>query len=476
MPLVPDRFAVFRPRLLRDAPEPEYVELAHAAEESRLALYVGAGVSVAAPTLLPTSREFLQLLAPLAEREFAILCDAEGGEDALKTLEELADEAEVKGVLQSFQETAASAAAFRSAPPNYGHRVIALLLREGAVTVFSVNWDRCIESGSAVGFHLDPTITETDRVERFANTRFHKVHGCATQPASLLISTDQLDAPPHWVEHEVGAAVGAGTVVFVGLGTVGGYVRRRVKQLVAAIDAPVPIWVADPFPANTWADLLARAGDTHVLTVDSNTFFDDLLRAYVRHAIGRLIVAAVELDAVGGAALARPAAERLETALADRSALDVVTWLRAGAGGVRDGTPFALSREARDALLALARIAGEATIGCAGSRDRLVVTAGAAFIELAVWPEERSDYVVARETHRTIERQDLGCYEKPDWPIYHICVGQRGALPNPGLPIDIGGASDPSQIAGDLVEAVPVHVWISAESVLQGQDFLTVPV
>jgi hypothetical protein len=474
---VPDRFAVFRPRVLSDAPAPQYVELAHAAENSRLALYVGAGVSVSAPTLLPTSGEFLRLLAPLAEREFAIKCDVDGADDALRTLEELADEAEGNGVLPSFQETAALAARFRDALPNYGHCVIAMLLREGAVTVFSANWDRCIESGSAVvGFHLDPTITEADRVARFSTTRFHKVHGCATQPGSLLISSSQLDAPPHWVVHEVGAAVGAGTVVFVGLGTVGGYVRRRVEQLVAAIDDPVPVWVADPLPADTWTDLLDRAGDTHVLSVDSNTFFDDLLRAYVRHAIVRLLVAAVELDAVADAAPTRPAVERLESALATKPALDIMTWLRAGAGGVRNGSPFTLSGEARSALLALARIAGDAAIACTGSRDRVVVTAGAAFIELAVWPEERSDYVLARERYRTTERQDRGCYEKLDWPIFHICLGQRGSLPDPRLPIDIGGASDPKELAGDLVETVPVHVWVSAESVLQGREFPTVPV
>src|SRR5207244_2620163 len=99
-----------------------------------------------------------------------------------------------------------------------------------------VNWDRAIENGAvSVGYYLDATVTDQDRARPFVRTEYHKVHGCCSQPHSLLISSKQLETPPAWVEHEVGAKLGANTFVFVGLGTVGGYVRRRVEQVLEAL-------------------------------------------------------------------------------------------------------------------------------------------------------------------------------------------------------------------------------------------------
>lgn len=332
--------------------------LAREASGGRFAVYVGAGVSLGAPSLLPSSRQFADNLIPRVERAFGISA-GRSEEDALRTLEELADEAERRGVFAAFQELALAAADFCDAPPNFGHRALAVLLREGASTVFTVNWDRCIEHGSAaVGFHVDVTITEADRAHRFTGVRYHKVHGCASQPSSLLISTRQLDEPPDWVRHEIGAALGASTLVFVGLGTVGGYVQRRVAQVIDAIGNAAPIWVADPHPSETWQELLERAGEDHILQIDSNTFFDHLLRAFVREMLAELVVAAREMDALGWEPPLEPVVERFEEAVHATGALETVDWLRNGAGGVPGGTPFVHSRECRDGLLALAAIIG----------------------------------------------------------------------------------------------------------------------
>jgi hypothetical protein len=426
---------------------------------------------MAAPSLLPSSRRFVDDLRPRVERAFGI---SSGGsdEDALQTLEELADQAEGRGVFEAFQELVLAGADFCDAPPNFGHRALGVLLREGASTVFTTNWDRCIEHGSAaIGFHVDVTITEADRAHRFARARYHKVHGCASQPASLLISTRQLDEPPDWVQHEIGAALGTSTLVFVGLGTVGGYVRRRVSQVIDAIGNAAPIWVADPDPSETWQELLERAGEGHILEVDSNSFFDHLLRAFVREMLAHLVVAAREMDAVGWDPPLQPIVERLEEALDGTGALETVDWLRNGAGGVPGGTPFVHSRECRDGLLAVAATVGEAHVHFGESGDGLVLRAGSAFVELSVWPEVRSDVAIARERARTLERHDRGCYDNPALPIYHVCVGQRGPLPGANLHFDIGGASVP----GDLIEGEPQHYWVAAESVLQGQAMVRIP-
>jgi hypothetical protein len=448
------------------------MELAHAAADRLLGLYVGAGVSVPTPALLPTSRELVERLAPRVDHELGVAVPAGGeasdggtGEDPQLTLERLADAAEAAGVLTAFRELAASVEDFRGAPAAYSHRAMAALLREGAVTVFSANWDRCVERGAAdIGFHIDPTITEADRAVRFANCRFHKIHGCATQPLTLLVTTNDLDTPPAWVDHVVGGALGAITLVFVGLGTVGGYVRRRVEQLLEALRDEAAVWLADPFPSETWSGLLDRA-EGHILDVDANTFFDDLLRACVRHSWAQLSDAAREMDRQDASRAIAATIERLVETLDERRALELINWLRAGAGGVADGSPFLHSRESRNALLAVAMIASRVEFRTRGEQERLVLMAGVAAIELAAWPETSADVVVERETARASERHARNCYEGFAPTIVHICVGHRGPLPRLEAVADISAGAGRH---GDLVESEPTHLWVPAEAALQG--------
>ncbi len=449
------------------------MELAYAAEDGRLGLYVGAGVSAPTPTLLPTSRELFDRLAPRVEQELGVTLPPAGtesadngrAEDPQLTLERLADAAQAAGLLTAFRELAASVRDFRGAPASYCHRAMAALLREGATSVFSANWDRCIERGAAeIGFHVDPTITEADRAVRFANCRFHKIHGCATQPSTLLVTTSDLDAPPDWVNHVVGGALGAITLVFVGLGTVGGYVRRRVSHLLDALGDEAAVWLADPYPSETWNQLLERARG-HILEVDAKSFFDDLLRACVRHSLAQLSDAAREMDAQGAAVPVAATIERLVVALDDRHALELINWLRAGAGGVPEGSRFLQGRDCRNALLAVAMIASRVDFRTRGEQERLVLMAGVAVIELAAWPETPAEIVIERETARTAERQARNCYEGLAPTIVHICVGHRGPLPRPGAVPDIGAGEGRE---GDLVESEPTHLWVPAEGVLQG--------
>jgi hypothetical protein len=469
---MPDRRLPYRPRPLSEAPEAPYFELASAAEEGRLALYIGAGVSMGSPSLLPTSRELLETLGPQVELNLGIAVEGVDG-DEQATLETLADLAEAENLLGQLQQLAAKAKPFGDAPPNYGHRVVAALIREGATTVFSVNWDRCVETGSAaLGFYLDATITDEDRARRFSDTRFHKVHGCCSQPSSLLISTQQLETPPAWVEHEVGAALGASTVVFVGLGTVGGYIRRRVEQVVSVLGDLTPVWLADPYPSRTWNELLERAGAGHVLEVGANEFFDSLISAFVRRMLGHLLAAARDMDAGRPELALTPAMQRLEGVLSGVPALDVVLWLRLGGGGVKSGLPLIHSQESRNAFLALALASGDASFAVQLRGNQLALSAGEAFIEFAIWPETRADEVVSREMARFQERRSHGCYRSLTWPIFHICVGHRGDLPLPGMVMDIIGEGDGSELLGGGVE----HYWIPADSAVQGQDVPQVPV
>jgi hypothetical protein len=278
------------------------------------------------------------------------------------------------------------------------------------------------------------------------------------------VTTDELDTPPSWVDHVVGGALGATALVFVGLGTVGGYVRRRVAQVLEALGENAAVWLADPYPSATWTELLERARG-HVLEIDANSFFDDLLRACVTHSLARLSDAARQMDGENESATTAASAERLVDALNERRALEVVNWLRTGASGVADGTPVLSSRDCRNALLAAAMIAKRVGFQTRGEHERLVLMAGETAIELALWPEASADMLVEREIARAIQRHSRHCYEGFAPTITHICVGHRGPLPRPEAVSDIGASEF---TAGDLVESEPTHVWVPAESVVQG--------
>jgi hypothetical protein len=178
------------------------------------------------------------------------------------------------------------------------------------------------------------------------------------------------------------------------------------------------------------------------------------------------------MDAGGWQPPLTPPAERVVDALSARTALEIIGWLRAGAGGVGDGAPLLDSAHCRTALLALASIAAEAPVQTRGDHERLVVQAGTAMIELAIWPEDDAELMIARETARVTERHDRGCYGTLSPAVFHICVGHRGVLARPEVPTDITGDNARED---DILEAEPRHYWIPADSVLQGTFSMQVP-
>jgi len=83
-----------------------------------------------------------------------------------KSLEAIADEAEAlgSGAVPALRSIVLTSAPFQLARPNYSHLAIAFLLWEGLVSVFSANWDECVEkAATTVGFALQTTVTDADR-------------------------------------------------------------------------------------------------------------------------------------------------------------------------------------------------------------------------------------------------------------------------------------------------------------------------
>jgi hypothetical protein len=457
---------LYQPLRLGELPPAECVELVQQALNGNLALYVGAGASRGAPSNLPLSDEVVSNLAQRAELELGIEPLMTDGKP--KTLEQLADNADANGALPALKQLAVDVAPFTTVRANYAHRVLAALLREGLVRVFCVNWDLGIEhGGAALGFHLSPAVTDADSLSA-TGPAYRKVHGCATRPQTLIITTAEVDAPPPWAVAEVQAALSGGFVVFVGLGTVGDYVATRVKHVIQVAGPQVTIRVVGTSLSLAWKAILQNASRQQFITATADSFLDDMLRALVRMALAQVSVQATVLQAAGAPSHSEigRGAEQLVAVLDQGDALSVTRWLRDGAQGVAPGTPVVSSNEARTALATLAGVIGGRNASVRGSDSAMVVELDAYYVEVTVSPGQVASLLIRAQMMRIAERRAAGLYLDLAKPIVNICVGHMGTLPTAEVVQDIVSTHPVADLIAGPSDAT--HLWLSGDQFVQG--------
>ncbi len=258
------------PGPLRDAPPPAVTALVAPARAQRLVLYLGAGVSIPWPACGPRGNQVADVLRPIV----AELLGVSVGDLDENDLESLAARVrrDAAGRLSELKERASVAWAFRDMEPTFGHEAIALLIREGLVRVVSANWDCGVENGGRqAAIQIEGVSDQLDLLRLPADALpIYKVHGCARRPDTLVLTRDEVDLPRQWARVRVQDAIAAGTVVFIGLGTVGAYVSESVQGLVALwTDENTTVRVVDPFGlSEPWRAALGdRADDVELVVV-----------------------------------------------------------------------------------------------------------------------------------------------------------------------------------------------------------------
>ena len=221
---------MYKPDAMSNGQPAFAVELAEVARQKPLAIYAGAGLSQASPTDIPGGAE-------VARRCHARLVDALGP-DVLdcndpSNLTSVADAAAKVSGVDLIRHIAASVADFTLARPNFSHEVLALLLLEGMVVVITTNWDDCIERAGGEERVL-AVISDQDR-QQIQMAALLKVHGCATRPTTVLVTTTDLAEPAPWARDEVNVRLSDSQTVFVGISDVAGYVRTRIQEAKEAI-------------------------------------------------------------------------------------------------------------------------------------------------------------------------------------------------------------------------------------------------
>lgn len=342
----PTMSRMYKPRRLADGQLPQIVGLVAIGSGRRLVIYVGAGLSRAEPTDLPSgpevaSRTYDRLARLLPEIPACDERDLTSVADAVASL---------AGGLPALRETVANVVEFTTAAPNYGHKALALLLLEGCVKVLTTNWDDCIERGGHPE-RVRVTITAIERAQ-MGDGALLKVHGCATRPDTLLITTAEVDEPEDWITHEMGARLADSHVVFVGIGDVAAYVRDCLAEAVAAVGDPDHVRVVSPtiatdWESSEWARIIPDLPVGHRMEMTAQEFLDMLAAAYVRRFLSD-IETAIDADADLRLAL-DPVVQILE----NLCSVAVLEWLRSTAVPRAHGVPVLAQQTMSTALLAL---------------------------------------------------------------------------------------------------------------------------
>ena len=452
---------MYVPRATNVPVEPSVAALASRAVEGKLVICAGAGLSKGAPSGLPLGADLAQIVfdSLVARIGAAAMEHADPGDllSVADTVEQLPGGA---GLLQ----TALSAAAdFTTAPPNYGHHALALLLLEGAVECIVTNYDDCVERGCPPCGRLQAIITDADRAT-VRGAAVLKAHGCATRAGSLLASSSQLAAPPIWVIHHFGDRLGDSVVVFVGLGDVANYVRIRIQQLLDAIGDIHQVWVAATNLSDAWQELVPGV-DARFIQVPADEFLDQLLRDYVRIALEELRERSAEHHRQGTYAAIgieiHAGSEALIETQTSRDALSVLLWMRKSAHRWPAGQRVLHAAAGRSVLLALAIAASRRAPALDGDRMRLSGDP----IEVVILGGHPASVAVEEAARRIASALNEGHVGMGD-TVMVLCHGHEGPLPQGRLEnvIPLGGPAD--IIDGQMT---PSLRFVSVQKMIEGE-------
>jgi hypothetical protein len=460
-----------KPSPLSKSPSPDALEVARAAFGGRLVLYAGAGLSVAEPAQGPRGEQVAERLRPYVA-ELLGVPEADVTEPDLESLAARIEK-DAAHRMADLKARAARAGDFCGMEPNYGHEVVALLLREGALQAVSVNWDRGVENaGLDLGIDIESVATSAERLRLGEELPIFKVHGCATRPSTLALTRVEVDKPQLWARAEVQQALASGTVVFLGLGTVGLYVSEPLEDLIGLWHTDgVTIRVVDAFGLSTaWLEALDGQHTEEVaISMNADCFLDDLLRAVVLEALSLTAQAVRALEGEGEwATLMLAGCGAIRNELAKASGNAVLRWWRDGVVRTMDGEGFVLKHAGRQSLMAVALLAGQdaGPLRVVGAENRLTLRSDRRYFEIMCRPEDRFARIESIAQDRVRRRREEGDYE-PGWPVFIAVHGATGKFPATSAPPDVGAESD---VTGDTGGETAGDVYlIRAERAVTGE-------
>jgi len=461
------------PKPLREIPSATVPTLAEEGRNGRLVVYLGAGVSVPMPADGPRGNDVADRLRPLVASMLAVEVDDLAG----LSLEALSERVGSDGAhhLDELKRSAADAANFRNMEPNYGHEILALLMREGIIQVVSANWDCAIEiAGGKAGIPIEGVSRADDlNPPPIEILLLFKAHGCARRPETLVLTRAEVDEPELWARSRVQHALTGGTVVFLGLGTLGAYVSEPITEIVPRwIEGAANVRVVDPFGlSDEWKTALDDHNEDVGILVGSDEFLDDLIRAVVSQALSGVDRESRELNSTEQKAWSQGIVdgyEMLARVFLDLHGDAILRWWRDGVDSSEDGSSFIFSPAGQRALMCVSLLlANDGGVPRAlGEEGDLTIRSPQRYFEIACQPGKHW-HEARRGARARVERRRRGGRYAAGTPITVVIPDATGAFPAAMAPVDIA-ANDPreSNIAAENGENI---AYISAEDAVQGR-------
>jgi hypothetical protein len=343
---------------LSEPVHPAVMLLGAKAREGKLVVCAGAGLSVAPEAGLPSGQRLGELLNERLATRLEGYEAPENPQDLLAVADAAVD---AIGGLRPLQYEALALAPFDGATPNYGHRALALLLVEGAVsTVLLWNWDTCVERSAPEGERIEVALT-LDDIAQLLRPHIAKVHGCATRVRTLLITSEQLRAPPVWADAAFTAKLRGASAAFVGIGDVADYAKETIKQLVDEVPGlELDVFVVSPrileeWRESVWAQFLPDLDPERRVAKTADAFFDELARLWASDLVDAVRAVAAELTGAHA-----EGARTLIEAMKAMCGADVIGSMRAAGFQHGVGSSVLRAPQTAEALVGLAVLAGDA--------------------------------------------------------------------------------------------------------------------
>jgi len=267
---------IYKPKPLKRVVSDSICNIAHGITNSNVVFVIGAGVSKASPTNLPLGQEITTSVTSKLPYTSLACCITAALDNNLLSIADAA-EANSAESLRLLQKIILELFDFKTAPPNYAHRCISLLMAEGKLKVMTTNWDNCIER-EAVSTYCDLiACRQPSEIGETGNSAMLlKLHGCATIEGSIKVSSTQVNEV-WWAGHQLAVAVESGQVVFLGIGSVAQYLKETIKRIIELSREPLKIKVVDICRSDDWDSLLPKHATDFYIPLSAEEFLDDVI-------------------------------------------------------------------------------------------------------------------------------------------------------------------------------------------------------
>jgi hypothetical protein len=346
----------YTPRPITAPVSPIANTLFEAASRGQLVVCGGAGLSRGQPSDLPSGAQLGRRL----DRRLTELVEGYVPPPDPENLIAVADSgAQLTGGEEALRAEVLRLADFLGAAPNPGHAVLAELLCEGAIDCLLLwNWDDCVERVAISPERLQVAHSRED-LSNLVQPAIAKIHGCATRRSTLLITSEHLVSPPLWTDGAFAERLRGKTVVFVGIGDIADYAKRRLAQLHAQFP-DLDVWIVSPDIASSWddsqwAELFPDLAPERKIALTADDFLDQISRRWIRDLLDRLDHTASQLVQPAVA----ESLEQLLRALGAPGGPAFIRWARWAAVAPRIGTSVLRWTAFDELLLAAAVIADE---------------------------------------------------------------------------------------------------------------------